>query len=177
MTIDHIDVEPDSRAFWSLAASVNSDEISGAVAVTFTQRPKQLEARQRLPYRTALLVLTLSRFNRNSASLVHIHTLMWATRTRRTREMFVAWWAGRRLANASTSRIDPDLQITLNLAIIHGLVEPVADRKRIRLTEKGIQLAQVVESADGLLSPEKSFLDSLGALNDARMNRQLGEVA
>jgi hypothetical protein len=167
---------PDTRALWSLAASASSGEIAGVVPVVFTQRPKPLDARHRLPYRTALVVLVLSKFNRDTASLLNLHTLMWATRTRRTRQMFLAWWTGRRLANALTARIDPDLQITLNLAMVHGLVEPTPDRRRIRLTGKGLELAMLVNGELDLLQTEKNFLELLGPLNDSKVDRQLGEV-
>ncbi|MGZ6798808.1 MAG: hypothetical protein ACXVGR_03120 [Mycobacteriaceae bacterium] len=122
------------------------------------------------------MVLVLSNFNRNTASLINLHTLMWATRTRRTRQMFLAWWSGRRLANAVTARIDPDLQITLNLAMVHGLVEPTPDRRRMRLTGKGLELATLVSGELDLLRVEKDFLELLGPLSDSKVDRQLGEV-
>ena len=90
--------------------------------------------------------------------------------------MFRSWWTGRRLANALTARIDPDLQITLNLAMVHGLVEPTPDRRRIRLTGKGLELAMLVNGELDLLQAEKSFLELLGPLNDSKVDRQLGEV-
>src|SRR5437870_4089809 len=64
--------------------------------VVFRLQPKPIQARHRVTYRTALLVLVLSRFNKNAAKLTNLHTVVWATRSKRTRQMFTAWWMGRR---------------------------------------------------------------------------------
>jgi hypothetical protein len=127
-------------------------------------------------YRTALVVLVLSHFNQGAARLTNLHTVMWATRTARTRRIFGAWWEGRRFYDSSTERLDPDLQITLNLALVDGLLEPAGQGRRVRLTDKGAELARLLESEPGLLRIEKKFLGGVERLSDASMDRRLGEV-
>lgn len=145
--------------------------------VVFRQQAKPVPARHRVAYRSAALVLVLSRFNQGAAAIPHLHTVMWSLRSPRTRQMFSAWWRGRRFAFTSTERIDPDLQVTLNLAVVDGLVTPTGKGRRVRLTGKGEALAARIEDEPELLTVEKAYLDGLGKLTDAAMKRlQEGDV-
>jgi hypothetical protein len=72
--------------------------------------------------------------------------------------------------------LDPDLQITLNLAIVDGLVVPGGDGRRVRLTEQGIELANLLHSQSDLLKVEKDFLAELQPLSDAVIERRIGEA-
>jgi hypothetical protein len=91
--------------------------------------------------------------------------------------LLLSWWYGRRYADTVTDRVDPNLPVTLNLAIIHGLarIASVA-RRRVGLTERGEELATRLDEDGSLLRVEKSFLANLGALSDAKMYRVLGRV-
>jgi hypothetical protein len=134
-----------------------------------------MDARRRIAYRTSLLVLVLSRFNANAAKLEHVHLFMWATRTKRTRKMLSAWWAGRRFATTQLQRTDPDLLVTVRLAIADGLVGVKGQgRQRIYLTDKGADLAGAIDREEDLLSIEKNFLSSFPRLSDAAVARNLG---
>jgi hypothetical protein len=172
-----VELRDGEGALWQLAASsVDAEPVSAEVDIVFRRQPKPVEARHRIAYRTALVVLVLSHFNRGAAKLTNLHTIMWATRTSRTRRIFKAWWYGRRFYNSPTERLDPDLQITLSLALVDGLLTPAGNGTRIRLTDKGIELARFLEAEAGLLVIEKRFLGDLERLSDASMERKLGEV-
>lgn len=145
--------------------------------VVFRTQPRPVQARHRVAYRTALLVLVLASFNRGAASFVHLHTVMWATRSSRTRQMFIAWWSGRRVRDTATDRFDPDLQVTLNLALVDELVQLSGNRQRVRLTDKGRGLADLINDDSELLAVDKSFLGKLSHLSDAEMQRKLGQVS
>ena len=177
MTVDANDATGGTRvdAMWS-GASYQPDLVLTDLDVVFRRQPKPVPARQRMAYRTALVVLVLSRFNQGAAKLTNLHTLMWSTRTARTRRMFTAWWNGRRFYNTSTERLDPDLQVTLNLAIVDGLIEPAGDGTRIRLADKGQELARLIYEHEDLLGVEKAFLEGLNRLSDSAMERKLAGV-
>jgi hypothetical protein len=172
------DMDDSDAAAWLLTnTAVDRLPAADDLNVVFRAQPKPVRARHRVAYRTSLLVLVLSRFNRGAANLAHLHTVMWATRSARTRQMFSAWWNGRRFYANSTERFDPDLQITLNLALVDELVELAGSTRRIRLTSKGRELARLIEENSELLAIDKSFLGKLDQLSDAAMERKLGEVS
>jgi hypothetical protein len=176
MTVEQVEADyTHSESVWS-SASVRPDIDAGDVDIVFRRQPKPVAARHRLAYRTALVVIVLSRFNREAAKLTNLHTLMWATRTSRTRRMFAAWWHGRRYYFTATNRIDPDLQVTLNLAIVDGLIAPGASNGRVQLTDKGRDLAGRIHGLEDLLVVEKAFLNDLGRLSDAAIERRLAGV-
>lgn len=165
----------EDSVLWALVASTGDTvSIPTDLDVVFRRQPKPVDARHRVAYRTALLVLVLARFNRRAAKLSSLHTMMWATRSSRTRRMFSAWWDGRRSYNTLTERIDPDLEITLNLALIDGVVEPVGQTARVRLTTKGSQLAGLIAADQELLRVEKSFLDTFSKMSDTALEKKLG---
>lgn len=163
---------PVDEAVWA-AASVQPDLDPSDVDIVFRHQPKPVLARHRIAYRTALVVLALSRFNQGAAKLTNLHTLMWAMRTARTRRMFAAWWQGRRFYSTSTDRVDPNLLVTLNLALVDGLIEPASNRTRVHLTDKGRDLGNRIDAADNLLVIEKTFLGRLERLSDGAMERRL----
>jgi hypothetical protein len=165
----------DDAALWA-AAPVDHESVSNDIEVVFRRQPKPVEARHRVAYRTALLVLVLSRFNKGAAKLMNLHTIMWAMRSSRTRRMFSAWWNGRRSYNTVTERLDPDLQVTFNLALVDGVVAPAANGSRVVLTDKGQELSRLIDEQSQLLAVEKSFLGEFARLSDASMERALGQV-
>ncbi len=161
---------------WALAAAASTIEAEELqIPAGFLKRPRAIDARRRIAYRTSLLVLILSRFNGKAAKLENVHLFMWATRTKRTRKMLSAWWAGRKYATTQVHKIDPDLLVTVRLAIADGIVGIKGKgRQRICLTKKGIELASAIDHEVGLLSTEKSFLASFPRLSDAAVVRYLG---
>jgi len=89
--------------------------------------------------------------------------------------MLEAWWSGRRFADTVTERIDPTLQVTLNLALSHNLIAlKGGQNQRVMLTELGSALAESLSTEPDLMTTEKSFLNQLGNLSDAQIARKLG---
>jgi hypothetical protein len=145
--------------------------------VRFRRQPRALLAEQRVAYRLAVLTLTLSRFRQAAASVAHLHLLGWAMRSHRSRSMLLAWWDGRQFADTVTERLDPNLPVTLNLALAHGLVRVHNTQgNRVSLTEQGAALASRVDRDADLLRIEKDFLARLDSLSDAKITRTLGRV-
>jgi hypothetical protein len=177
LAFDYVDTDLSgpTLAFGNNAEPAELDDLDARVR--FHRLPRPLPAEQRVAYRLATLVLILSRFKRATASVESLHLISWATRSRRSRAILLSWWDGRRFADTVTERLDPNLQVTLNLAVVHGLARVAnAARRRIGLTEQGGALAARLYADDGLLRIEKRFLASLGALSDGRISRVLGEV-
>ncbi len=141
--------------------------------IVFRPRPRLIRAEQRIPWRIGLLCLTLSRFNQNSATVGHLHTLSWAMRSHRSRESFLSVWDGRRLAGELLTRMDPNLPVTLNLAVVRGLAAVKAANQRIGLTQAGIDTAAQILNEPGLFVSETEFLTRLGRLSDSRMDQRL----
>jgi hypothetical protein len=151
------------------------DEAFNDLSVTFTRRAAPVDARRRVVYRTALLVLVLSYFNRDAAHLSNLHLIMWGTRTARTRLLLRGIWSGRRYTFDTTVRIDPELQVTLNLAVRDGLVETQnTNLSRVRLTDNGRRYASAIRADENLLALEKQILDELSPLSDAAVARRIG---
>lgn len=159
-----------------LAPSLITDLVEADISVVFRSQPRPVAARHRMVYRTALLVLVLSRFHAGAAKSVNLHTIMWAMRSAQTRQMLSSWWQGRRPYFSSANRIDPDLDVTLNLALIDELIAPRANRTRVQLTEHGWELVERIDQVDDLLVVEKTFLDGLNRLSDTALERRLSQV-
>ena len=145
------------------------------VPIVFRRQARAVEARHRTIYRSALLILVLSRFNKDAARLDNLHLFVWATRSSRTRNMLRAWWSGKRFISTTSVRLDPDLDLSIRLARADRLVETAGtNRQRLRLTEKGQAFARLLDETANVLSEEKKFLDSFQALSDGSVDRKLG---
>lgn len=166
----------DADAIWTVIATSDVGDDTGLhVPVVFRSQPHPLEARHRVVFRTALLVLVLGFFNQGAARLENVHLMMWAMRSARTRRLLMAWWHGRRFVGTVTVRTDPGLDITINLARVDGLIEAAGSNlQRLRLTTKGRALFDLIGTDGRLLEEEKRFLASLGSLSDAAVDRHVG---
>ena len=151
-----------------------ANESALQATAVFVRRARAVPARQRLTYRTGLVILILSNCRSQSLGLSNLHLLTWATRSRRTRAMFGAWWNGQRFVGSATERLEPELTLSLALLVADGLIKftNVAGR-RVGLTELGRELADGINSAD-VYEIEKGFLGSLDGINDAKMSTRLG---
>lgn len=159
--------------YWSLAGVDGAESPAGEATVVFRRRAKTLEARQRVAYRTSLLVLVLAHFNQRAASVQSLNSIFWATRNSRTRRMFKNWWSGRYSITSNTERSDPGLGVTVRLAVVDGLIVPLRGGERVKLTEKGGQLAEAILAEPNLMRDERLFLSELGPLSDAAVVRRL----
>lgn len=142
--------------------------------VSFVRQPKALPATRRMSFRLAVLVLVLSRFRNNSASLSSAHLFLWSLRSTRTRQMLLSWWSGARSAGSATSRLDSQLPITLNVAVANGLVAVKSSTGRISLTNAGLELASAINEQPELMLAEKQYLSRFLRLSDAEITRRLG---
>lgn len=147
------------------------------VPVTFTPQPHPIEARHRIAYRSAVLVLILGSFRTNTATLDHLHLISWSLRTSRTRAMFLSWWSGRSYIGTSVTRIDPGMQVTVNLAIADDLIAFSAQSgASLKLLEKGLKLLGRIDADEELLKTEKSLLSVVRPLTNAELDRRMGRV-
>jgi hypothetical protein len=145
--------------------------------IRFTNSPVLISVRNRVPWRTVIICLILSRFRGHQATLSHLHLLTWSIETDGTRELFEVWLSGARPMDRSTVRIDPELNVTVTLAYGLGLVDVIGSTHKMRLTETGEALAAEIDSIDDLLEVEKRYLVDLGPLNESRLQKTLGALA
>lgn len=150
--------------------------IGGDAVIRFSNAPVLISVRNRVPWRTATMCLILSHFNRDQARLDHLHLLTWSVETDGTRELLKVWLSGERPIDRATVRIDPELSATITLGHGLGLVQITGTRK-VQLTDQGKELAAEIFANEELFSVEKSFLNGLGALNEARLARVLVALA
>jgi hypothetical protein len=150
--------------------------VSADARVQFTNSPVLISVRNRVPWRTAMMCLILSRFNRTQARLDHLHLLTWAMETEGTRQLLRAWLSGERPMDRATVRIDPELNTTITLGRGLGLVDITASKK-VQLTDLGKEMVAELNDSDNLFTVEKAYLDRIGALNESRLVRTLGALA
>ncbi len=143
--------------------------------ITFRRQPRAVEASRRVAYRIALLCLCISRFNQQAASLDSLHVVVAALRSRRSRAILLSWWQGRRSPHTSKVVHDPELALTLSLALANSVIayrgNPAS--RRVALTDSGREIVNLIDADDSLLKPEKDFLSQLTSLSDASVKRNL----
>ena len=149
---------------------------AGDARVRFTNTPVLISIRNRVPWRTAMMCLILSHFNKSQERVDHLHLLTWSVESDGTRELFKVWLSGQRPMDRATVRIDPELNITITLGYGLGVVD-VTTTKKVQLTDQGKELAAELNANDELFTVEKAFLDSLGPLTESRLTRVLGALA
>jgi len=144
--------------------------------VRFSNTPVLISVRIRVPWRTGMMCLILSKFLRSQARLDHLHLLTWALETEGTRQLFKIWLSGQRPMDRATVRIVPELNVTVTLA--HGLkLVDITSAKKVALTDLGKALVEEINSHEDLLSLEKAYLDGLGSLNESSLSKTLGALA
>lgn len=147
------------------------------VAIEFSNTPVLISVRNRVPWRTVILCLILSRFRGKQATLGHLHILTWAIETDATRGRFKIWLSGARPMDRATARVDPELNVTVTLALGLGLVDVIGTTHKVKLTDVGIELVNEIDSHEELLEVEKRYLAELGPLNESRLQSTLGALA
>ncbi len=163
--------------YWLESWSGRSDAVSRAedLHVVFREQPRPLDARQRIAYRTAVLLVTLDSFRSKSSAVANLHIVLWALRSPKTRILFKNWWAGTRLIDFVSQRIEPTLDISVRLALADGLIELVgAQKHRLKLTPKGQSMADAVNQTANLLVAEKQLLAEVAPLSDAGFDKRVG---
>lgn len=152
--------------------SESTADISGA-AVVFQDRRTVLPAANRVPWRLSVLVLTVAKCNGHASSIATLHLLMWGMRGRVPRSRLTSWLTGAAPADLVSSRLDPQLETTIRLAAAEQLVT-VTRTGRVHLTERGKELAALIDTNQELLPAEKKFLAQIAPLSDASITRRMG---
>lgn len=132
-----------------------------------------LPAAHRVAWRISLLTLTLGKFRGSAASLGTLHLFMWASQSSLARRLLVAWLTGVQAPDIVTSRIDPRLETTVRLAVAEGLAV-LANSGRVELTERGKELAALIDASEGLMAVEKEMLRQVMPLNDSSVRTRMG---
>jgi hypothetical protein len=147
------------------------------VPIEFSNTPVLISVRNRVPWRTVILCLILSRFRGKQATLSHLQILSWAIETDATRARFKIWLSGARPMDRATSRVDPELNITVTLALGLGLVDVIGTTHKVKLLDLGIDLVKEIDGHEELLQVEKRYLAELAPLNESRLQTTLGALA
>lgn len=141
--------------------------------VVFQKRRTVLPAANRVPWRLSVLVLTVAKCNGQTASIATLHLLMWGMRGRVPRNRLRSWLTGAVSADLISSRLDPQLETTIRLAAAEYLVA-VTSTGRVHLTERGQELAALIDGNQELLAAEKQLLADIAPLNDASIAKRMG---
>lgn len=155
-------------------SSQAGDLASVSSAVEFRTQARAVPAADRIPYRLGTLLLVLVHCNRSSLSLPRLHLFVWSLRSPRTRVMLRSWWDGRRPMDTVTDRIAPGLDVTIQLALVTGLVALNPGTRRVSLSDLGASIAREIAADDELLLTEKRYLDGFGRISEAEATRRLG---
>lgn len=128
--------------------------------VRFARRPDPVPADLRLSWRLAVLAMILRRCRADTATVQQLHVLSWAIKSTRSRAVFLRWANGEKRPDDVIVRFEPSLSLSIDLASGSGLVTR-SSNGRIKLTEKGLLLAEAANKNPNMLSFEKEFLNEL----------------
>lgn len=154
---------------------VGGTAMSGSLdaVVRFQDHRTVLPAGNRIPWRLSLLVLVVAKCKGQTASVGTLHLLMWGLRGRTPRKLLQAWLTGLSRADLISSRLDPQLDTTIRLAVAEQLVE-LTSTGRVHLLERGKELAALIDAEVELLVAEKETLSSIRPLNDQSIAVRMG---
>jgi hypothetical protein len=144
------------------------------VPFLFRQRPMPMPADLRPAWRVAVLLLILRKCCRSGrSSFARLHVLNWAVRSPDGMQAIRKVLAGTQDPDDVLIRIEP----SLNKAIQYAVAESVMTITRgdhVELTAKGIDVAEDISSAGGLLESEEVFLQEIGQrITEALVDRLL----
>jgi hypothetical protein len=127
------------------------------IPFAFSRRPTPLAGDLRPAWRIALILLMLLHSRGKKATLQKLHVLNWACRSVATRSAYMQYVEGKARKDDIIPRVEPSLNRALNLARGEGLIE-IEKGKNIKLTPKGIILADRLNEDFDFLEAEKTFL-------------------
>jgi len=156
------------RLYRSRGADLGVDPV-----VRFQDRRTVLPASNRVTWRLSLLVLVIAKCRGQTASFASLHLLMWGLRGRRANNLLTSWLTGQVVPDLVTSRMDPQLETTVRLAAAEGLVE-VTSSGRVKLLERGKELAALLDADNELLKVEKDTLRVIAPLSDSSLAQRMG---
>ena len=133
-----------------------------SATLSFTSRPIPLHAEYRPIWRVPLLALMLKICCRGAvASPKRLHILNWAVRTPSAGRELLAVIHGQRRPGDVIVRLEPTLNLVIDLARGEGVVEfPQGDR--VQLTSTGVRLADEIVKDVESLRRERELLQRVG---------------
>jgi hypothetical protein len=141
--------------------------------VQFQDHRTVLPAAQRVSWRLPLLVLVVGKFRKRTASLSSLHLIPWAMRSSATRHMLRTWMNGRSPADLISTRMEPNLDLTIRLAAAEGLVY-ITTSGRVSLTPRGTEFASLIDDHPDLMDLERELLSDIAPLNDTSIANRMG---
>lgn len=139
----------------------------------FRARPVTVPGDYRPAWRIALIALILDHSRAKQASLQKLHVISWVLRSAGARRQFLEMAAHGADASSLIIRIDPTLNLAVNLAVAEGLTV-VSKGKNLQLTGKGKKLAEEIQSDAECMVEEKRFLEDIAAFaTEAMINNLL----
>lgn len=142
-------------------------------SVTFQGGRTVVRVSDRVQWRIGLLTLVLSKSHGQRSTMPTLNLLLWAMQSPGTRDLLKRWWFGAEAADLATIRSDPGLDVTLDLAFAEQLVQ-VNRSGTVHLTERGKEMAALIDADIDLMAPEKALLSDMRPLNERRVRERLG---
>jgi hypothetical protein len=145
--------------------------------IAIADSPLPLAARDRTPWRVAILILCLAACRGHSATVEQLHVLSWALRDRRNEAHLLSIWQREPGAPRLLRAVDPFLEDSLRLARAQGLVRQTSTG-RVTLSDVGEMLMGYLRNATNtVLEEEQQSLARLGSISETSMWNRLGQIS
>ncbi|WP_135610997.1 hypothetical protein [Methanococcoides sp. AM1] len=132
------------------------------IPFSFTRRPRPIPPDLRPDWRVTVLVLILDYSRGKKASLKKVNVINWAIRSPENREILHGYFIEKKPLHDIVIRIEPGISRAIDFAKGHGLVVmEYGNSTGIRLTPKGKQFANKIETLHDCFTTEKDFLRSI----------------
>lgn len=128
--------------------------------IKFSERPQALGANQRIVWKSAIVLLLLSRISRdNSSSLRKLNFFIWIFQTANSADVLMEIFKRNNKLAVSFLRFDPSLPRVLAYLKAAGVIQREANR--YKLTDLGLIVAREISELDTVFRQEKRLLASL----------------
>ena len=141
-------------------ASIDALEVASSARTSYSQRALPVAGDLRAPWRVALLTLLLDRCYGRSATIEQVHVIGWALLDEDTRASLGDAIRGERSPDTIVVRYDPAWARTIDLAVGEGLASWVGQTGRLKLTDRGEAVAQMLWAQQEMFLEERAFLQS-----------------
>lgn len=130
--------------------------------ISFKKKPIPIPAEYRPMYQITIILLILFNCCRsNTSSLVKLHLISWSMFSKKNMEFLSFLLRNNYVGKKPTWNIDPALNRALVLTIADGFCK-ITSTKKYKLTSKGMNFVNILNSESDLLTIEKDFLSSIG---------------
>lgn len=128
--------------------------------IVFTRRPKSVPGDLRIVWRMSVTLLAMNYSRGKRASLAKLHIVNDALRNQNARSKLVSLLKKEIPLLSWRVRVEPAFSRNLDFMAAEGLIEWVIanERSSLKLTQRGILAAQVLEENEDVLASEKQFL-------------------